>query len=56
MDDIKGVPGIGPKGAIALALKYGSVENLVLQRDTIEDSTKRDLYFSNILVCLFSYF
>ncbi len=42
VDNIPGVKGIGPKGALELIQKFGNVENLLANSGTIEKKSHRD--------------
>ena len=40
-DNVFGVNGIGPKGAVKLLTKYGDIENLLLHLNELDDKTKQ---------------
>lgn len=42
IDNVPGVKGIGPKGALELLQKHGTVENLLAQADQIEKKSHRE--------------
>ena len=42
IDNIPGVKGIGPKGALELLQKFGNVENLLANVDAIEKKSHRE--------------
>src|SRR5438128_3802396 len=47
IDNIKGVPGIGEKGATELITKYGSVENLIAHAAEIRQKRYRESLLAN---------
>lgn len=47
VDNIPGVPGIGPKTAAELINKFGSLKNLLDNVDKIEQARRRDLIMQN---------
>ena len=47
VDNIPGVPGIGPKTAAELINKFGSLKNLLDNADKIEQARRRDLIMQN---------
>lgn len=42
-DHLKGIPGIGPKTAVNMLLKYGNIENLYIHIDELTEKTKTNL-------------
>jgi DNA polymerase-1 len=48
IDNIKGVPGIGEKGAIQLITEYGSLENLIAHASEVKHKRYREGLLANI--------
>src|SRR5947199_701117 len=48
IDNIKGVPGIGEKGARELIVKYGSLENLIAHAGEVKNKRYREGLLANI--------
>ena len=51
-DNVFGVNGIGPKGAIKLLQKYGSIENILLHLDELDDKTRQKFIDSQDVLLL----
>ena len=51
-DNVFGVNGIGPKGAVKLLEKYGSVENMLKNLDDIDEKTRQKIIASKDLLKL----
>ncbi|MCX7829863.1 MAG: DNA polymerase I [Acidobacteria bacterium] len=54
VDNIKGVPGIGEKGAKELVAKFGTLENIIANIDKIEKKSYRESLKENIESALLS--
>lgn len=51
-DNVFGVNGIGPKGAIKLLQKYGTIENILLHLDELDDKTRQKFIDSQDVLLL----
>ncbi len=54
-DNIKGVPGIGPKTAAKLLSKYGTVENVIKNKNSAKIVENKDLIIQNKRLCKLIY-
>lgn len=52
-DNLKGIPGVGEKTAIKLLLDYGSLENIIAQKDNIKGKLGEKIkeHYEDALVC-----
>ena len=52
-DNLKGLPGVGEKTAIKLLQEYGSLENLILNKDSIKGKLGEKIkeHYEDALIC-----